>query len=295
MKSSPGEALGGSAVGTLGRPVRAVVYGVGAMGSIVTRLLVEKGAQLVGAVGRSPAKVGRDLGDVAGLGTQLGVLVSDDPSEVLASAEADVAVVAVASYLQPMFEHFKVCLENGTNVITIEEESFYPWSTAPELARRLDDARQAPWCHDHGLGGAGRLLDDTALGADGRRAPGRLGARPDQVERRRLRARGGPARPRRSTLEQFEAHVARHGWPSFVVRNTVDALVADAGLTPARGADVGRPGDRQRRRRRGRWAGDRPGMPARRNGQPPRSPRRRGRRLAFSRPAAYTGRAGEAT
>jgi 4-hydroxy-tetrahydrodipicolinate reductase len=36
-----------------------------------------------------------------------------------------------------------------------------------------------------------------------------------------------------ASLEQFQAHVAREGWPSFVVRNTVDALVADAGLSAA--------------------------------------------------------------
>jgi 4-hydroxy-tetrahydrodipicolinate reductase len=34
-----------------------------------------------------------------------------------------------------------------------------------------------------------------------------------------------------STLAEFEAHVAQHGWPSFVVRNTVDAIIADSGLT----------------------------------------------------------------
>jgi 4-hydroxy-tetrahydrodipicolinate reductase len=33
------------------------------------------------------------------------------------------------------------------------------------------------------------------------------------------------------TLAEFEAHVAQHGWPSFVVRNTVDAIIADTGLT----------------------------------------------------------------
>ena len=43
------------------RPVRAVVYGVGEMGSIVTRLLVERGAEIVGAIARSETKVGRDL------------------------------------------------------------------------------------------------------------------------------------------------------------------------------------------------------------------------------------------
>ena len=34
------------------RDVRAVVYGVGAMGSILTRLLLDKGVKIVGAVGR---------------------------------------------------------------------------------------------------------------------------------------------------------------------------------------------------------------------------------------------------
>lgn len=41
--------------------IRVIVYGVGAMGAIVTRLLVDKGADIVGAIGRSPLKVGRDL------------------------------------------------------------------------------------------------------------------------------------------------------------------------------------------------------------------------------------------
>ena len=87
MTGAPQAMLGGPAVGPGRRPVRAVVYGVGAMGSIMTRLLVEKGAQLVGAIGRSPGKVGRDLGDVAGLGFKLGVCVGDDPAEVMAHAD----------------------------------------------------------------------------------------------------------------------------------------------------------------------------------------------------------------
>ena len=47
------------------RDLRAIVYGVGAMGSIVTRLLLDKGVQITGAIARSPEKVGRDLGDAA--------------------------------------------------------------------------------------------------------------------------------------------------------------------------------------------------------------------------------------
>ena len=231
MTGVPHGVLGGSAVGAPGRPVRAVVYGVGAMGSIMTRLLVEKGAQLVGAVGRSPAKVGRDLGDVAGVGAKLGIPVSSDPAALLARLDADVAVIAVASYLEPMFEHFRVCLENGVNVVTIEEESFFPWSTAPELARRLDELAKD---HDATIMGTGAqdvywmTLPSVLMGAAHRvdSLHGRTRWNVDDY---------GPEVAEHvhagATLEEFEAHVASHGWPSFVVRNTVDALVADAGLT----------------------------------------------------------------
>ena len=50
------------------RRIKAVVYGVGAMNSVATRMMLEKGVDIVGALARSPEKVGRDLGDVAGLG-----------------------------------------------------------------------------------------------------------------------------------------------------------------------------------------------------------------------------------
>ncbi|MEP2532461.1 hypothetical protein [Shimia sp.] len=77
--------------------IRVVVYGVGAIGAIATRLLGDKGAKIVGAIGRSPSKVGRDLGDFAGLGLTLDVLVESDANEVLARG-ADIAVVCVGSY-----------------------------------------------------------------------------------------------------------------------------------------------------------------------------------------------------
>jgi len=123
---------GGSLFGT-----RVIVYGIGSMGAIVTRLLVNKAARIVGAVGRSPSKVGRDLGEGAGLGTDLGVPVESDAEKVL-SRGADIAVVCVSSYLATMHQHFATCLANGVNVVTIEEETVFPWTTAPTHARSLD-------------------------------------------------------------------------------------------------------------------------------------------------------------
>lgn len=213
------------------RPVRVVVYGVGAMGSILARLLVDKGATVVGAIARSADKVGRDLGDVAGLGARVGVMVDDDPVRVLADARADIAVVAVSSYLAPMAEHFRVCVEHATNVITLEEESFYPWATAPALAAELDGLAKR---HGVTITGSGAqdaywmTLPCVLMGAAHRvdSVYGRTTWNVDDY---------GPEVAEHQhadeSADEFEAHLAAHGWPSFVVRNTVDALVADAGLT----------------------------------------------------------------
>jgi 4-hydroxy-tetrahydrodipicolinate reductase len=101
-----------------------VVYEVDEMGALLTRLLLEKGVDIVGAVARSPGKVGRDLGVVAGLGRALGVQVTDDLHTLLRQIEANIALVAVSSSLEAMAPHIRVCLSNGVNVITLEEETF---------------------------------------------------------------------------------------------------------------------------------------------------------------------------
>ena len=70
------------------RRIKAVVYGVGAMNSIATRMMLEKGVDIVGALARSPEKVGHDLGEVAGLGFPTGVIVEDDAAHVLSTRGA---------------------------------------------------------------------------------------------------------------------------------------------------------------------------------------------------------------
>jgi 2,4-diaminopentanoate dehydrogenase len=120
------------------RRIKAIVYGVGAMNSVATRMMLEKGVDIVGALARSPEKVGRDLGDVAGLGYETGVIVEDDPDRVLSTREADIAVIAIASYMSDMYEHLHRCAEHGINAVTISEEALYPWNTSPAQTAELD-------------------------------------------------------------------------------------------------------------------------------------------------------------
>jgi hypothetical protein len=118
--------------------IRAIVYGVGAMGKMMTKLMVEKGINIVGAIDLDPEVVDRDLGDVAGLGYPLNVTISNNADTVLSEQKADIAVMAVFTEMERMYPHLKKCAENGLNVITTSEEASYPWSTSPELAAKLD-------------------------------------------------------------------------------------------------------------------------------------------------------------
>ena len=57
-----------------------------------------------------PQKIGRDIGDVACLGKQLGVTVAKDIELVLADTRPDLVVMTIASYMEDMFEPAMACL-----------------------------------------------------------------------------------------------------------------------------------------------------------------------------------------
>jgi len=210
--------------------IRVIVYGVGAMGAIATRLLVDKGADIVGAIGRSPSKVGRDLGDVAGLGVALDVPVESDADAVLARG-ADVAVVCVGSYLSTMRPHFETCLRNGVNVVTIEEETVFPWTTAPDHAKALDTLAKAT-CVTLAASGAQDVfwinLVTTLLGAS-HRVDSVIGHCQWNVDDYGPEVAGHlmVGQPKAA----FDELVVSSGWPEFVARQTLEALVSRLGLT----------------------------------------------------------------
>jgi len=61
------------------KPIRVCQWGLGAMGGGMARLMLEKpGLEIVAAIGR-PRQAGKDLGEVLGLGRNLGVIVTDHP------------------------------------------------------------------------------------------------------------------------------------------------------------------------------------------------------------------------
>jgi len=138
------------------RRIKAIVYGVGVIGRLATKYMVEGGVDIVGAIDVNPEVADKDLGEVAGLGRPLNVKISDDADAVLSEQEADIAVVSIFTQMDRMYPLFEKCIENGLNIVTPSEEALYPWKTAPEWAARVDKLAKK-----HGVTLTGAGLQDT--------------------------------------------------------------------------------------------------------------------------------------
>jgi hypothetical protein len=122
----------------MSKAIRVIQYGIGPIGAAIVRLMLEKpGLEIVGAIDVDPAKAGKDLGEVAGAGRKLGVIVSPVSAPVLA-AGGDVVVHTTSSYLVDVQEQLLECLDAGLNIVSTCEELAYPFRKHPELSRLLD-------------------------------------------------------------------------------------------------------------------------------------------------------------
>jgi len=113
----------------LSHPIRVVHYGLGATGSAIARLsTAQRGLQVVGGIERDSAKIGRDLGDVIGLGHPIGAPVSDDARAILARTHPDVVIHATASFFHTVYPQILECVQARANVISTCEELVYPYT-----------------------------------------------------------------------------------------------------------------------------------------------------------------------
>jgi len=121
------------------KEVRVVLYGVGAVGSLITKSLLEKkGIKIVGAIDVAKDKVGKDLGKVLGLNKELGITISSDVDAVLSLTKPDIAIHATSSYLKDTYPQIVSIVKHGVNVISTCEELSYPHYSAPKIAEELD-------------------------------------------------------------------------------------------------------------------------------------------------------------
>ena len=147
------------------KKIRVVQYGVGPIGASIVRLMRQKKAlEIFGAVDTDPAKVGRDLGEVAGApDAPWGVTISADAAAVL-ERPADVVIHSTSSYLTDVADQLLACLGAGCCVVSTCEELAYPFRKHPELSAKLDEAAKEEGVALVGTGvNPGFVLDKLVL------------------------------------------------------------------------------------------------------------------------------------
>jgi 4-hydroxy-tetrahydrodipicolinate reductase len=118
---------------------RTIHYGVGAIGVEVLKLALQRpDIQVVGTIDTHPHKAGRDIGEVLGLGRNLGITVSYDAEIFLRNTTADLVVHCTSSHLISVYPQLLQAISSEKNVISSCEELSFPWVGNTELAPRLD-------------------------------------------------------------------------------------------------------------------------------------------------------------
>lgn len=119
--------------------IKVIICGLGAMGSGIARMLLEKdGIEIVGAIDSSTDKAGKDLGKVLNLNEDLGIEVSLDFHNVIKNSKGDIVILAIDSFVKSVYPYIKSIVENGMNCITIAEEMAYPYTADKELSEEID-------------------------------------------------------------------------------------------------------------------------------------------------------------
>lgn len=146
------------------KKIRVVQYGVGPIGASIARLMRQKQAlEIVGAIDKDPAKVGRDLGEVVeAADAPWGIAISAD----LAPLEKDVDVVihSTSSTLVDVASQLLACIEAGCSIVSTCEELAYPFRKHPEIAAKLDAAAKEEGVSVVGMGvNPGFVMDKLVL------------------------------------------------------------------------------------------------------------------------------------
>jgi 2,4-diaminopentanoate dehydrogenase len=233
------------------KKIRVVQYGMGPIGCQCVRQMAQRaGLEVVGAIDIDPAKIGRDVGEIAGVGRPLGCAVTADAAALFASARPDIIVHTTSSSLTAINGQLSEIVKAGLNVVSTCEEAAFPTLQNPEIAAELDALARQHGVTILGTGiNPGFAMDAIAIALS---APSR-GVREVLVHRtvdagvRRLplqRKVGAGV-----TLEEFEtrktAKTIKHvgqpesvamiaaalGWKLDAIEETLEPVVAQTTLT----------------------------------------------------------------
>jgi hypothetical protein len=118
--------------------IRVLHFGLGPIGAAILKQISSRpGFKVVGGIDVDPAKVGRDLGDVAGLSGRLGIKVSGDAAKAIKASKPDVAILCTSSLLKKVLPQIETILKSKTPIVSTTEELAYPGYTHIRHARQI--------------------------------------------------------------------------------------------------------------------------------------------------------------
>src|SRR6185436_14192087 len=104
------------------RTISVAQYGIGPIGAEIARLLLTKPwIKLAAAVDIDPQKIGKDVGDVIGLGRQTGVKVRKD-----LDVRVDAVCHSTGSRIREVAGQLKDLLGRGAHIVSTCEELSFP-------------------------------------------------------------------------------------------------------------------------------------------------------------------------
>lgn len=114
-------------------PISVAQYGIGPIGAEIARLLLTKPwVKIVGAVDIDPHKIGKDLGEVIGLGRNIGVPITAE-----LQGTPDVVCHSTGSRLRDVSGQLEMLLGRGCHVVSTCEELSFPLDAA--ITKKLHD------------------------------------------------------------------------------------------------------------------------------------------------------------
>lgn len=126
--------------------VKVAIWGFGAMGSGIARMLLEKkGVDITGVCDTHPDRKGKSIFDILGVDRagRENVTVKENIADFALKGRCDVCVIATDSFVKKVFDKIRFVLEHGVNVVTIAEEMSYPKAQYPDLAAQMDRIAKA--------------------------------------------------------------------------------------------------------------------------------------------------------
>ncbi len=120
--------------------IRVAIWGFGAMGSGMARMILNKeGFEIVGVCDQYEKIVGKSIFELLHVkATQPEVTITSDIDGLLEQEKPELVLLATDSFTAAAFPKIKRLIEHRCNVISTAEEMAFPYASEPELSKEMN-------------------------------------------------------------------------------------------------------------------------------------------------------------